>query len=52
LTALAFKLNGRALYGTIGTKHAAVTLLRLQQILAVLTFIKILACIGRHFFLL
>lgn len=41
-------LNWRALYCTIGAKHAAVPFLWLQERLTILTFIKILARVRGH----
>ena len=48
MTAAALLLNGWAGYRSVGTKHAAITRLRLQQRTAMSAFIEILACIYRH----
>jgi hypothetical protein len=47
-----FLLHRRTFHRTIRTKDAAVARLRTQQHFAVRAFVKILACIGRHGFLL
>ena len=47
-TAAALLLNGRAGYRSVGTKHAAIARLRLQQRFAMGALVEILACICGH----
>ena len=50
MAAAALLLNGRAGHRSVGTKHAAIASLRLQQRFAVGALVKILARIRRHDF--
>jgi len=47
-----FRLFRRALYRAVGTKHAAVARLRLQNCFALRALVEELTSIGRHHFFL
>ena len=47
-TATGLLLNGRAGYRSVGTKHAAIARLRLEQRFAMGALVEILACIRGH----